>query len=262
MASSIQKHGWTAVPRSLDRLLAGRHEKREPWPVKVEDLPLPEGGLVRKVMEYAKSHLPAQTLNHCMRVFCYGMLSSFLFHLSFIVWLRISLSSNSPQTGRAITLQHFPEWTYDPETLLLTALLHDIGTTDANQSSTQLSFELKGAFISLNLLASLDSELSQREAVCETIIRHQDLGDSGNITTLTAVIHFATVLDNVGLYAEELVHPDTIKNVTTAFSRNGWTGCFAGVVRRECETKPWANTTRIQGFAEMVEGNRVMAPFD
>ncbi|GAB1728264.1 hypothetical protein NU195Hw_g3189t1 [Hortaea werneckii] len=235
MASSIQKHGWTAVPRSLDRLLAGRHEKREPWPVKVEDLPLPEGGLVRKVMEYAKSHLPAQTLNHCMRVFCYG---------------------------RAITLQHFPEWTYDPETLLLTALLHDIGTTDANQSSTQLSFELKGAFISLNLLASLDSELSQREAVCETIIRHQDLGDSGNITTLTAVIHFATVLDNVGLYAEELVHPDTIKNVTTAFSRNGWTGCFAGVVRRECETKPWANTTRIQGFAEMVEGNRVMAPFD
>ncbi|KAI7279510.1 hypothetical protein KC345_g5326 [Hortaea werneckii] len=164
--------------------------------------------------------------------------------------------------GRAITLQHFPKWSYDPETLFLTALLHDIGTTDANLSSTQLSFEFKGALIALDLLASLDSELSQREAVCESIIRHQDLGDTGNITTLTAVIHFATVLDNVGLYAEELVHPDTIKNVTAAFPRNGWTGCFAGVVRRECETKPWANTTRIQGFAEMVEGNGVMAPYD
>ncbi|KAI6865093.1 cyanamide hydratase [Hortaea werneckii] len=235
MSSPVEKHGWTAVPRSLDKLLAGRNEKREPWPVKVEDLPLPEGELVGKVMEYAKSHLPAQTFNHSMRVFCYG---------------------------RAITLQHFPEWTYDPETLFLTALLHDIGTTDANQSSTQLSFEFKGAFIALDLLASLDSDLSQREAVCESIIRHQDLGDTGSMTTLTAVIHFATVLDNVGLYAEELVHPDTMKNVTTAFPRNGWTGCFAGVVRRECETKPWANTTRIQGFAEMVEANGVMAPFD
>ncbi|KAI7482422.1 cyanamide hydratase [Hortaea werneckii] len=235
MTDSVEKHGWTAVPRSLDKLLAGRPEKREPWPVKVEDLPLPEGELVGKVMEYAKSHLPAQTLNHSMRVFCYG---------------------------RAITLQHFPEWTYDPETLLLTALLHDIGTTDANLSSTYLSFEFKGAFISLDLLASLDADLSQREAVCESIIRHQDLGDTGFMTTLTAIIHFATVLDNVGLYAEELVHPDTIKNVTTAFPRNGWTGCFAGVVRRECEIKPWANTTRIEGFAEMVEGNGVMAPFD
>lgn len=75
MSSPVEKHGWTAVPRSLDKLLAGRNEKREPWPVKVEDLPLPEGELVGKVMEYAKSHLPAQTFNHSMRVFCYGMLS-------------------------------------------------------------------------------------------------------------------------------------------------------------------------------------------
>lgn len=97
--------------------------------------------------------------------------------------------------------------------------------------------------------------------MCETIIRHQDLGETGNVSVLTAVTHFATVLDNAGLHAE-LVHPETIASVTRAYPRKAWTGCFAGVVRRECELKPWANTTRIEGFAEMVEGNEVMRPYD
>ncbi|KAI7233815.1 cyanamide hydratase [Hortaea werneckii] len=225
MATPIEKHGWTAVPRSLERLLAERQEKREPWPLKVEDLPLPDGSLVGKVMDYARVHLPVKTLNHSLRVFIF-------------------------------------EWTYDPETLLLAALLHDIGTTDENQASTRLSFEFNGALLSLNFLASLGVELSQREAVCETIIRRQDLGETGFMITSTAVIHFATVLDNVGLYAEELVHPATIQDVTKRYPRNGWTGCFAGVVRWKCGGKPWANTTTIEGFAKMVEGNRVMEPFD
>jgi cyanamide hydratase len=164
-------------------------------------------------------------------------------------------------TGRTITAQHFPDWKCSHETLLLTALLHDIGTTSHNQSSTKLSFEFQGGIISLNLLRSLDAEVSQAEAVCEAIIRHQDLGDTGNITTLTAIIHFATVLDNAGLHAE-LVHDDTIKSVVARYPRLGWTGCFASVVRKECELKPWANTTRIEGFAELVEANRVMEPYD
>ncbi len=75
------------------------------------------------------------------------------------------------------------------------------------------------------------------------------------------MIHFATVLDNAGLNAE-LVHAETIKNVVEKFPRNGWTGCFADVVRKECESKPWANTTRIEGFAEMVEGNELMRAYD
>lgn len=144
---------------------------------------------------------------------------------------------------------------------MLTCLLHDIGTTPENQNSTRLSFEFLGGFISLELLKSLKAQIAQAEAVCETIIRHQDLGETGNITTLTAVTQFATVLDNAGLNPE-LVHEDTIKGVVAKYSRNGWTGCFAGVVRKECELKPWANTSRIEGFAEMVEANKLMDPYD
>ena len=158
-------------------------------------------------------------------------------------------------------MQHFPNWRYSPETYLLTALLHDIGTVPHNISKTQLSFEFQGGIISLDLLKSLKAELSQAEAVCETVIRHQDLGGTGNITTLTAITHFATVFDNVGLHPE-LVHEDTIKGIVARYPRKKWTGCFASVVRKECELKPWANTTRIEGFAEMVEGNKLMEPYD
>ena len=144
---------------------------------------------------------------------------------------------------------------------MLTCLLHDIGTTPQNQGSTRLSFEFQGGYISLDLLKSLGADVAQAEAVCETIIRHQDLGDTGNITTLTAVTHFATVLDNAGLNPE-LVHEDTIRSVAVKYPRNGWTSCFANVVRKECELKPWANTSRIEGFAEMVEANKLMEPYD
>lgn len=156
---------------------------------------------------------------------------------------------------------HFPTFPVSSETLLLTALLHDIGTVPSNISSTRLSFEFHGGIIALNYLSSLHAEKRQAEAVCETIIRHQDLGETGMVTALTALIHFATVLDNAGLNAE-LVHEDTIKSVVAKFPRDKWTACFADVVRKEMELKPWSNTTRIEGFAEMVEANRVMEPYD
>ncbi|KAK4902171.1 hypothetical protein LTR27_001073 [Elasticomyces elasticus] len=234
MANSVHEHGWTAVPRSLDTLVASRKDPKPSKPVNIEDITTPDSPLVQAVMKYAQARLPSEAFNHSMRVFYYG---------------------------QVITSQHFPNWHYSAETYLLTALLHDIGTTAANQESTQLSFEFQGGIISLDLLKSLKAELSQAEAVAETIIRHQDIGDTGNVTTLTAVTHFATILDNAGLNGE-LVHEDTIKSVTAKYPRNAWTGCFASVVRRERELKPWSNTTRIEGFAEMVEANKLMEPYD
>lgn len=158
-------------------------------------------------------------------------------------------------------MQHFPEWRYSPETYLLAALLHDIGTTDTNMSSTQLSFEFQGGFQALNLLIQNGAPQSTAESVCETIIRHQDVGETGNITTLTAVTHFATLLDNAGANPE-LVHKDTIESIVHAWPREGWTGCFASTVRKECQLKPWSHTTKIDGFAEMVEANDTMRPYD
>lgn len=158
-------------------------------------------------------------------------------------------------------MQHFPEWRYSPETYLLASMLHDIGTTDANMSSTQLSFEFQGGMQALNLLIQNGASQSTAESVCETIIRHQDVGETGNITTLTAVIHFATLLDNAGANPD-LVHKETIESVVHAWPREGWTGCFAATVRKESKSKPWSHTTKIEGFAEMVEANETMRPYD
>jgi cyanamide hydratase len=169
--------------------------------------------------------------------------------------------ANSNNTGRAILAQHFPSWKCSSEILLLAALLHDLGTAPEFHTATYLSFEFAGGYTALEFLKLYGAETAQAESVCETIIRHQDLGETGMISTLTAIIHFATVLDNAGLHGE-LVAQGTIESVVKAFPREEWTGCFASVVRKECEVKPWSNTTRIEGFAEMVEANKLMEPYD
>ena len=140
-------------------------------------------------------------------------------------------------------------------------MLHDIGTTPRNLHSTHLSFEFQGGMIAHSLLLSLLAPTAQAEAICEAIIRHQDLGETGTITTLGALVQLATVFDNVGMHPE-LVDQVTIQNVVKAWPRNGWTGCFAATIREEIEAKPWCHTTHIDGFAEKVEGNTLMKPFD
>ncbi|KAI5201967.1 cyanamide hydratase [Aureobasidium subglaciale] len=235
MSDETKDNGWTAVSRSLEKLLANRKDTNsKASPLRVEDMPLPDSPLAKSIMKHAQEHLPKQTFSHSMRVYYFG---------------------------QAITMQHFPEWHYSPETYLLASLLHDIGTTDTNMAATNLSFEFQGGMQALQLVLKNGASKSAAESVCETIIRHQDVGESGNITTLTAVIHFATLLDNAGKNPE-LVHQDTIENVVKAWPREGWTGCFAGTVRKETKLKPWSHTTKIEGFAEMVEANETMRPYD
>lgn len=153
------------------------------------------------------------------------------------------------------------DWKLGRETLYLTSLLHDIGCTPTNLKATLLSFEFYGGILSLSLLNELKAPLAQAESVAETIIRHQDLGSSGKITQLGMIIQLATVLDNAGLNPH-LVTATTIEMVTQMYPRNSWTACFAGTVREEVKLKPWSHTTSIEGFAEMVEGNTLMAPYD
>jgi cyanamide hydratase len=147
--------------------------------------------------------------------------------------------------------------------LLLSSLLHDIGTIPDFISSTHLSFELFGAMHAHTLLLSPPFAATRDEAelVAEVITRHQDLGDVGKVPAVLGLIYFATLLDNVGANAK-LVDRESVRDVTDRFPREGWSGCFAEVIRRELEVKPWAHTSVVEGFEEKVLGNDVMREFE
>lgn len=91
-------------------------------------------------------------------------------------------------------MQQFPDWHFTDETYLLTCLLHDIGTTDKNIFATHMSFEFYGGMLALHLLSTeLHAPIEQAESVAEAIIRHQDIGDTGKITTIGLLIQLATI---------------------------------------------------------------------
>lgn len=96
--------------------------------------------------------------------------------------------------------QHFHDFAPSLETYFLTCLLHDIGTTPDNQRATQMSFEWYGGFLALDLIRKhCGAPQSQAESVCEAIIRHQDLGETGTITTVGQLIQLATVFGESAL---------------------------------------------------------------
>lgn len=69
-------HGWTAVPRDPNVILAGRPYIHSPSPLLVKDIAFPsEDAIVAKAQQYAQEKLPPQTFNHSMRVFYFGMQS-------------------------------------------------------------------------------------------------------------------------------------------------------------------------------------------
>lgn len=88
---------------------------------------------------------------------------------------------------------HFPQWEPFLETYFLTCLLHDIGTTDANLQGTRMSFEYYGAFIAIQFLKSVGASSDQAEAVGEAIVRHADIGKTGNLTSLGQLIQLSTL---------------------------------------------------------------------
>jgi cyanamide hydratase len=75
----------------------------------------------------------------------------------------------------------------------LTCLFHDIGTTQENLHATLLSFEFYGGYLALNQLQDYGAPKEQAESVTEAIIRHQDLGDIGTISTVGQLIQLSTL---------------------------------------------------------------------
>lgn len=72
MSDLIEQHGFTAVPRSLEKLIADQSTKATPTPVSVDEIDLPDSPLAARIQAYAKDNLPRQTYNHSMRVYYYG----------------------------------------------------------------------------------------------------------------------------------------------------------------------------------------------
>ncbi|KAL8722869.1 MAG: hypothetical protein Q9225_000702 [Loekoesia sp. 1 TL-2023] len=237
MSATTELYGWEALPRDVSEVLFRKKRNRDPEPQIVAGTKLPDTPLAQSVLEYAKQELSPETFNHSMRVYHYG---------------------------KAIQTQQFPDWRFSDETYFLACLLHDIGTTDKNISATKMSFEFYGGILALDLLSKdLHAPIEQAESVAEAIIRHQDIGKSGNITTIGLLIQLATIFDNIGGH-KELVHKDTIEDVTKNYPRNKWSSCFAATIRKENGLKPWAHTTALgeDAFPNDVLNNKLMEPYD
>ncbi|KAJ5917432.1 HD domain containing protein [Penicillium verhagenii] len=254
MSNPIHEYGLTAVPASATALLTSTPEyprlHANPPPIPVSETPIPTTALAQRINAYAKAQLPEPTYNHSLRVYHFGLA---------IKKHRLS----------------FDDWAFSDETYFLACVLHDIGTTETNIKATHLSFEFYGGFLALQLLQ--DSEGSQgssassgsaapreqAESVAEAIIRHQDLCQVGKITAVGQLLQLATIFDNTGSYAD-LVHPDTIKDVSAHFPRHHWSGCFAATIRRENGLKPWAHTTALgeEDFPAKVLANTLMEPYE
>ena len=165
--SPVQEYGFSSVPRSVSALLGGKSNNVSPTAISVTEYPLPSSTLATAVHDYARKALPKETYHHSMRVFFYGT---------------------------SIARQQFPSWKYSDETYFLTCLLHDIGTTPENIGATLMSFEFYGGILALDLISKeLGGPKEQAESVCEAIIRHQDIGESGQITTVGQLIQLATI---------------------------------------------------------------------
>jgi len=235
---AVKKYGWTAVPRKVETLLQQSEASGPAKPISVSSIKLPDSPLVKAVHDYAKRELAIETFNHSMRVYYYG---------------------------QAILNHAFPSWSSPSfnETYFLSCLLHDIGTTDKNISATLMSFEFYGGLLVLDLLKSHSAPIEQAESVTETVIRHQDLGDTGTLSRTTALIQLATIFDNMG-GNPQLVDKATIESVVEGYPRMKWSGCFARTIRKENGLKPWAHTTHLgeEEFPTGVAGNKLMEPYD
>lgn len=88
---TVAVHGWTAVQRDPKVLLSGNEYINEPASILVKDIPFPSNEtLVARVQDYAKEKLPLPTYHHSMRVFYFGMSSSFSFLFFFLFFFSLS----------------------------------------------------------------------------------------------------------------------------------------------------------------------------
>ncbi len=171
------KYGWIAVPRDLAKFTANISTSNTK-PAKASSIQIPVTPLAGAVFESATKLLPEPTVNHSLRVFVYGSI---------------------------IMQQHFPKllasWPDFLETFYVTCMLHDVGTAPTLLTTTKMSFEFRGGIYVWDLLKELKAEEGLVEGVTEAIIRHQDLGTTGEISALGAIVQVATLFGALYQYS-------------------------------------------------------------
>ena len=194
MPNAITTHGFTAVPASATTLLTATPAypapAHKPSAIRVAATPIPSTPLAQRVNAYAKARLPEPTYNHSLRVYHFG------------------------QAIRQYRFAGAADWHFSDETYFLACVLHDIGTTEENITSTHLSFEFLGGMLAMEVLqndhptdgdaqggapAGGVASRDQAESVAEAIIRHQDLCEVGKITALGQLLQLATIFGTLRL---------------------------------------------------------------
>jgi len=170
--TQIEEFGWTAVPRNRANVPTEAEAKTTSVPINFDSI-WPQTAIVKQAQEHVKQVLPTKTYLHSLRVYCYG-------HI--------------------IVTQHFPEWIAGSisgdffETWALTCLYHDIASTEAHREDSHMSFEWHGGFEALQKLQAFGAPKAQAESVCESIIRHQDPGETGTISRMGQLTQLTTEL--------------------------------------------------------------------
>jgi cyanamide hydratase len=265
LVDEVARNGWTAVPLDAGVILRDNPQIYTPERLLLDNIEFPsDDPVVQQVQRYAKQHLPIPTYNHSMRAYYFGKT---MFSIPVSTWNIWIMSYSKP--GMVILKQQFPKHAASllPATMALTCLLHDIGTTKTNMNSTRMSFEFSGGIQSLKLLVDSDATSDQAEAVCEAIIRHQDLGTNGSITLLGQILQMATIYDNVSKHPTidsyfSIIHEKTREDIIAAFPRENWLACFAKSVREELRLKPWCHSTHIPNMEQHIRGNELMKPYE
>lgn len=68
-----------------------------------------------------------------------------------------------------------------------------------------MSFETYGGLLALELLRSWGAPKEQAESVCEAIVRHQDVGETGQITGVGGLVQVVTLLGKSSLISKRFL---------------------------------------------------------
>ncbi|CAI7632314.1 unnamed protein product [Penicillium bialowiezense] len=243
MCHEVAENGWTSTPADAGAIFGGQPFINEPSPLSIKELEFPyHDTVVTKTLDYAKTVLHPETLNHSMRVYHYGL---------------------------AITKQQFPQHAtaLNPVTWALTCLLHDLGTAEENLTATRMSFDIYGGIKALHVLQQFGATIDQAEAAAEAIIRHEDMGVDGTITYIGQLIQLATTYDNTGFHPHikdfgKLIHDVTRAEINEAYPRLKWCSFFSATIQKEETIKPWCHSTHLVNFDQEIKANTLMKQWE